>query len=47
LQLENHIDLIIDGGYSGHEPTTVIDLTDDQPVVLREGKGDTNWLMKH
>ena len=47
LQLENHIDLIIDGGYSGHEPTTVIDLTDDQPVVLREGKGDTYWLMKH
>ena len=47
LQLENHIDLIIDGGYSGHEPTTVIDLTDDQPVVLREGKGDTHWLMKH
>jgi len=47
LQLENHIDLIIDGGYSGHEPTTVIDLTDDQPVVLREGKGDIHWLMKH
>lgn len=47
LQLENHIDLIIDGGYSGHESTTVIDLTDDQPVVLREGKGDINWLMKH
>ena len=47
LQLENHVDLIIDGGYSGHEPTTVIDLTDDQPVVLREGKGTTQWLMKH
>jgi len=47
LQLENHVDLIIDGGYSGHQPTTVIDLTDDQPTVLREGKGEVNWLVKH
>ena len=47
LQLENHVDLIIDGGYSGHQPTTVIDLTNDQPVVLREGKGDVSWLVKH
>jgi len=47
LQLENQVDLIIDGGYSGHLPTTVIDLTDDQPTVLREGKGEVNWLVKH
>lgn len=47
LQLENHVDLIIDGGYSGHLPTTVIDLTDDHPVVLREGKGDVDWLVRH
>ncbi|MGB1310791.1 MAG: L-threonylcarbamoyladenylate synthase [Leucothrix sp.] len=47
LQLENHVDLIIDGGYSGHQATTVIDLTDDQPEVLREGKGEINWLVKH
>jgi tRNA threonylcarbamoyl adenosine modification protein (Sua5/YciO/YrdC/YwlC family) len=38
--LGNQIDLIIDGGNCSHEPTTVIDLTGDYPVVLREGKGD-------
>lgn len=47
LQLENHVDLIIDGGYSGHLPTTVIDLTDDQPQVLREGLGEVDWLVRH
>ncbi len=38
--LGNQIDLIIDGGNCGHEPTTVVDLTADYPVILREGKGD-------
>ena len=47
LQLESQVDLIIDGGYSGHQATTVIDLTDDQPRVLREGKGDIQWLVQH
>lgn len=37
--LGNQIDLIIDGGPCGHEPTTVVDLTGDVPVILREGKG--------
>lgn len=40
--LGNRIDLIIDGGDCGHEPTTVVDLTGDYPVILREGKGDPN-----
>ena len=39
--LGNQIDLIIDGGNCGHEPTTVVDLTGDYPVILREGKGDS------
>ena len=38
--LGNQIDLIIDGGNCGHEPTTVIDLTGEYPAILREGKGD-------
>lgn len=38
--LGNQIDLIIDGGNCGHEPTTVVDLTGDYPEILREGKGD-------
>ena len=39
-RLEKQVDLIIHGGYLGQQPTTVIDLTEDSPVVLREGVGD-------
>lgn len=38
--LGTQTDLIIDGGNCGHEPTTVVDLTGEYPVILREGKGD-------
>lgn len=38
--LGNQIDLIIDGGNCGYEPTTIVDLTDEVPVVMRIGKGD-------
>ncbi len=38
--LEYQVDLVIDGGFCGLEPTTVVDLTVDPPVILREGKGD-------
>lgn len=38
--LEHDVDLVIDGGYCGMEPTTVVDLADDTPLVLRVGKGD-------
>ena len=38
--LEHDVDLVIDGGYCGMEPTTVVDLADDAPMVLRAGKGD-------
>ncbi|WP_298903003.1 L-threonylcarbamoyladenylate synthase [uncultured Psychroserpens sp.] len=37
---DNLVDIVIDGGYGGNEASTVIDLSEDQPVVLREGKGD-------
>jgi tRNA threonylcarbamoyl adenosine modification protein (Sua5/YciO/YrdC/YwlC family) len=47
LTLENMVDLIIDGGYSGHEPTTVINLVDGTPEVLRQGLGETDWLKQH
>jgi len=40
--LGNQVDLIIDGGSVAHEPTTVIDLTADYPVILREGRGDSS-----
>ncbi|MDF1827681.1 MAG: L-threonylcarbamoyladenylate synthase [Legionellaceae bacterium] len=38
--LGHQTDLIIDGGYCGAEPTTVVDLTGDYPVIIREGQGD-------
>jgi tRNA threonylcarbamoyl adenosine modification protein (Sua5/YciO/YrdC/YwlC family) len=38
-RLERELDLIIDAGSCGVEPSTVIDLTSDTPLVLREGKG--------
>lgn len=36
----NYVDVIINGGYGGNIPSTVIDLTGDEPIVVREGKGD-------
>jgi len=33
------VDLILDGGHAGIEPTTVIDLNSDPPTVVREGAG--------
>jgi tRNA threonylcarbamoyl adenosine modification protein (Sua5/YciO/YrdC/YwlC family) len=39
-RLERQIDLVIDGGACSLEPTTVIDLTGDEPVLLRQGRGD-------
>jgi tRNA threonylcarbamoyl adenosine modification protein (Sua5/YciO/YrdC/YwlC family) len=38
--LENRVDLIINGGYLGESPTTVIDFSDDDIVIAREGAGD-------
>ena len=37
---ESVADLIIDGGEGGTIPSTTVDCTGDEPVVLREGKGD-------
>jgi tRNA threonylcarbamoyl adenosine modification protein (Sua5/YciO/YrdC/YwlC family) len=38
--LEHSVDLVIDGGYCGMEATTVVDLADEAPLILRVGKGD-------
>lgn len=42
--LERAVDLIIEGGAVGVEPTTVIDLTDSVPVLVRRGKGEVAHL---
>ncbi|MAT52565.1 MAG: threonylcarbamoyl-AMP synthase [Porticoccaceae bacterium] len=38
--LEKRVDVIVDGGYCGLEPTTIVDLTEDVPVLVRQGVGD-------
>lgn len=40
-RLEHQVDLILDGGPCGIEPTTVVNLTGEVPVVTRAGKGST------
>lgn len=44
-QLGHGVDLILDGGYTLNEPSTVLDFTGPQVVVLREGKGKTEGLI--
>ena len=39
-QLGKQLDLIIDGGFCGAEPTTVIEFVDDVPEIIRVGQGD-------
>lgn len=41
-KLERQVDLIIDGGSCGLEPTSVLDLSGDSVKVLRRGKGDVS-----
>ena len=38
------VDAIVDGGYCGTEPTTVVDMTDGFPVILRQGAGDFSLI---
>lgn len=38
--MEHRVDLVIDGGYCGLETTTVVNLEDGVPEVVREGMGD-------
>jgi tRNA threonylcarbamoyl adenosine modification protein (Sua5/YciO/YrdC/YwlC family) len=41
-RLGDRLDLVIDGGFCGVEPTSVVDLTEQPPRVLRKGLGDTS-----
>lgn len=40
--LQHHVDLVIDGGYCGMEATSVINLVDEVPEVIRQGAGDVS-----
>lgn len=41
---EHAVDLIIDGGICGIEPTTVISMIDGNPEIIRHGKGSVDFL---
>jgi tRNA threonylcarbamoyl adenosine modification protein (Sua5/YciO/YrdC/YwlC family) len=41
-RLEHVVDLVIDGGPGGFEPSSVVDLSGEAPVVVRRGKGDVS-----
>ncbi|RMZ51334.1 threonylcarbamoyl-AMP synthase [Flavobacteriaceae bacterium PRS1] len=38
------VDLVIDGGFGGNEPSTIIDFSEGEPFVVREGKGSLEIL---
>ncbi|WP_413757949.1 Sua5/YciO/YrdC/YwlC family protein, partial [Vibrio vulnificus] len=39
-RLQHDLDLVIDGGHCGTQPTTVIDLSSGSPELVRAGAGD-------
>ncbi|MCI6102271.1 MAG: threonylcarbamoyl-AMP synthase [Bacteroidales bacterium] len=39
-RLGDEVDLVIDGGICSAEPSTIIDCTDGEPVIVRQGKGE-------
>jgi len=41
---QNLVDLVIDGGYGDNKGSTIIDLSGDEPIVVREGKGSLDIL---
>lgn len=43
----HQVDIIIDAGYCGFEPTSVIDCTEGLPQVVRRGSGDVSFLESH
>jgi tRNA threonylcarbamoyl adenosine modification protein (Sua5/YciO/YrdC/YwlC family) len=44
-KLGHALELILDAGYRPNEPSSVVDLTGPEPVVVRQGKGDCSDLL--
>lgn len=40
--LSHTLDAVLDGGFTGFEPTTIIDFTDEEPILVRQGQGEFN-----
>lgn len=43
-RIGKQVDLVIDGGFCGAEPTTVIEFIDDLPEVMRVGAGEASFF---
>jgi tRNA A37 threonylcarbamoyladenosine synthetase subunit TsaC/SUA5/YrdC len=43
-RLDHQVDAVVDSGDCGTVPTTVVDLSGDEPEVVRAGAGDLTWL---
>ena len=41
---QNRVDMVIDGGYGDNTASTIIDLSGQEPIVIREGKGNVDIL---
>lgn len=41
---QNQVDMVIDGGYGDNTPSTIVDLSEGEPVLIREGKGDVSFI---
>ena len=39
-QMKKLVDMVIDGGIGGHIPSTIVEYTEDEPHIIREGLGD-------
>jgi tRNA threonylcarbamoyl adenosine modification protein (Sua5/YciO/YrdC/YwlC family) len=39
-KFEHQVDLVIDGGFGGNIPSTIIDCSNEEPIIVREGKGN-------
>ena len=40
----NNVEVMLDGGLLTGSPSTVVDLSEDEPRIVRAGSGDTSWL---
>jgi tRNA threonylcarbamoyl adenosine modification protein (Sua5/YciO/YrdC/YwlC family) len=41
-EYKHKVDMVIDGGFGGNIPSTIIDYTDNEPVLIRKGLGEWN-----
>jgi len=41
---QNKVDIVIDGGYGKNEASTIIDCTSNEPIVIREGIGQIDFI---